>query len=322
MKKKDERLHAQMVCPSCGETVDVDEKVLAAFKDEVRIQLESELIAKENKLQELLEKNRAEIRKEIENQSLVKMKQKDKLILDLKNQIQKVNQKIEASTVSAQSIGETQELAIEDFLSTEFKTDTVIPVPKGVKGADCVLVCEFKNQIIGRILIESKRVSSYSENWLDKLRENNLNLKTQCDAMILITSKMPSGITDKIIFKDGIWICEFNPETIKQLILILRFSMLKISEVVAANKSHDQQAIIDYIHSTEYKLLMQRVLRGFQNLGDSFQQEKKRMDEYYKIRHQALSDMLESTLQLTTSMRDRLPSIPQLEFIPQLNKAS
>ena len=66
--------------------------------------------------------------------------------------------------------GEVQEELIEDYLSRKFPSDNVVPIKKGQKGGDCILVIKSNTgEEIGKIYFESKDQKSFSEDWPNKL---------------------------------------------------------------------------------------------------------------------------------------------------------
>ena len=59
---------------------------------------------------------------------------------------------------SQQTQGEVQEMILEETLKSEFIYDDIIPVPKGVNGADVIQIVKNKNGIeCGKIILESKK---------------------------------------------------------------------------------------------------------------------------------------------------------------------
>ena len=84
-----------------------------------------------------------------------------KTIADLQKTIDELNIKISKSSQQLQ--GEVAELAIESSLQSHFTNDSIIPVPKGVKGADVIdTVISPIGVQSGKIIIESKRTKAWS----------------------------------------------------------------------------------------------------------------------------------------------------------------
>ncbi len=288
-------------CPNCHSSFQLDELLINEFKDSIRLEFEGELLNREAELSEKLEIARKEIREQVQQESSLTIKTKEKLISDLKDQLTKVRQKLDNS--SQQMTGEIQELALEAILSQTFPADLIKPIAKGRNGADCSQYVRSKSGAeIGTILYESKRVNTFSPAWIDKLKKDNLNAK--CDITVIVTSAMPKDITGKFGVKDGVWICVFEPEAIKQLALVLRYGLLKICELRTTQKSGDTKAekLIQYLSSSEYQNQVENVLKGFQILEQSFKDEKTKLTKMWKLREQQLQDTLASTLEVFDSI--------------------
>ena len=110
---------------------------------------------------------------------------------------------------SMQMQGDTQEVAIENYLQETFTDDLVQPVKTGTRGADCMLVLRKRNENrdIGRIYFESKRTKHFHNTWLEKFKGDMRAQKA--DLGILVTQTMP-GDLDHMGQKEGIWICTFQ----------------------------------------------------------------------------------------------------------------
>ena len=307
----------QIRCPNCKTSFTADESIISQFKHEMKLDLDEEYARREAEFTTRLERLRKEVRQQTKQESNLTIKTKDKLISDLKLQITKITEKIENS--SQQMTGEIQELELEAILATTFATDLVEPISKGVNGADCKLFIRSNDEnVFGSILFESKRVKNFSEGWIDKLKKDNLQAK--CDTMVLVTSTMPKGVTEKFIIKDGIWICLFDEETIKQLSLVLRYGIIKAYQITKAHNYSNTESdkIYQYLTSNEFKNQFENILKGYKNLDESFQEERKKLTSLWKIREQHLRDMLTNTLEFYGSIKGiagaAIPEIKMLEY--------
>jgi len=86
------------------------------------------------------------------------MKEKDKVIEDLKKEIENVKRKAEQGSIQLQ--GEIQELEIESILQENFPKDEIKPVEKGKSGADVLQIVKENDEEIGKIYYESKRTKT------------------------------------------------------------------------------------------------------------------------------------------------------------------
>jgi hypothetical protein len=113
-------------------------------------------------LDEEREKIRATSKKEAAEERALKEAEKDKLIGDLRLQIDELKRKSEQG--SQQTQGEVMELELEDLLRRQFPYDEIVPVPKGIHGGDTLQhVHDATGALCGTILWESKRTKTWSD---------------------------------------------------------------------------------------------------------------------------------------------------------------
>ena len=109
---------------------------------------------------------------------------------------------------SMQLQGEVMELAIEEWLASQFPLDTIDEIKKGAKGADCLQIVNTREQInCGTIYYESKRTKNFEKKWIEKFK-NDIRDK-RATVGVLVTEAMPSDM-DRMGLKEGIWICTYN----------------------------------------------------------------------------------------------------------------
>jgi hypothetical protein len=121
---------------------------------------------------------------------------------------------------------------------------------------------------------------------------------------------------EKIGQKDGIWICTFND--FKGLVLVLRESLLKISEAYSSqtNKGEKMEMIYNYLASTEFRLQVGAIVEGFAELQNGYYQEKRAMERIWKQREKQLDKVLLNTNHFIGSVKGILgSSIPELKQI-------
>ncbi|HPM02076.1 MAG TPA: DUF2130 domain-containing protein [Candidatus Cloacimonadota bacterium] len=242
----------------------------------------------------------------------LKIKERDELIGSLKKQVEEMSRKAEQGSMQVQ--GEVQELAIEEILRNMFPVDLIEEVGKGIKGADVIHTVRNRFGVdCGKILYESKRTKTFVNDWIPKLKADALTVKA--DVLVIITEALPEGI-EKIGQKDGIWICSFFD--FKGLVIILRESLLKISEAFSSqtNKGEKMQMLYDYLTSNEFMMQISAIIEGFSDLQDSYIREKRAMERIWKEREKQLQKVLLNTNHFIGSIKGIAgTSIPQLKEI-------
>src|SRR5262249_50695378 len=107
-------------------------------------------------------KIREQARKDAAEERALKEAEKDKLIHDLREQIEDLRRMSEQG--SQQTQGEVLELDLEERVRRAFPFDEIAPVPKGMHGGDLVhVVRDGPTSDCGIILWESKRTKNWSD---------------------------------------------------------------------------------------------------------------------------------------------------------------
>lgn len=276
------------------EKISFEEQVQSLKKKEEQMELE----IKEKVLAET-KRIASETKKEEEEKYLLSIKEKDELVNTLKNQIADLKRKAEQG--SMQSQGEILELEVERLLNSIYPQDNIKEIKKGVNGADCVqTVINSLGQISGMIAYETKRTKSFSNTWIEKLRAD---MRThRADIGVIVTEVMPDDMKQFGI-KDGVWICKFSE--VEGLSRVLRQMILKVSEVQEANEGREEkmQVLYSYLISEEFKQQMEAIVRGFVNMKNALESEKRSMKRIWKQREKELELIIDGATEMHGSIR-------------------
>ena len=114
----------------------------------------------------------------------LRLAEKEKQLEDQKKLAEEMKRKAEQGSMQLQ--GEVQELLLENILQNTFPFDKIIPVGKGVRGADCIqTICNPFGQECGKIIYESKRTNNFSTDWIEKLKHD---MRSQgADIAVIVT---------------------------------------------------------------------------------------------------------------------------------------
>jgi hypothetical protein len=244
----------------------------------------SELKEKEEELELQVEKQILERQKEIEDKARLKERESFELekikllkqIDDNKKLAEEMKRKAEQGSMQMQ--GEVQELALEDLLTKSYPFDKIQEVPKGIRGADSIqLVINSFQQECGTIVYESKRTKNFSNDWIDKLKQDQITCKA--DIAVLVTETMPNDM-DRFGERNGVWICNFNE--VRSLSFVLREMLIKTQSVKVSqeNKGDKMELLYSYLTSNEFVQNIKRIVENYDGMIDQLNSEKKAM---YKI---------------------------------------
>jgi hypothetical protein len=285
-------------------------KQRAAFEEE---QEEWEL----NKQREL-DAEKAEIQKKAVERLLedhqLKDKENDERTKGLIAQINDLKQRAEQGSQQLQ--GEALELILEDIIRTKFPRDEIIPVPKGVSGADILQkVFDDFGEYCGAILWETKRTKTWGNDWCNKLKKDQITAKA--DIAILVSKALPKAITS-FGHTEGIWITEHSYA--HGLVVALRSGLIQtgVARRNAENKGEKIDRLYDYLSSTAFLHQIESVVKSFQTMQEDLDNEKNAMKRIWKKREKQIEQVTEGTLEIIGSLQGimgkQMPQIHGLEL--------
>jgi|TARA_B110000093_G_C12959327_1_gene406435 hypothetical protein len=245
--------------------------------EELQLEVDKKMLEKQTEIEE---KGRAKER-EI---NMLREKEFQKKLEDQKKLIDEMKRKAEQGSMQMQ--GEIQELALEELLRTSYPFDNIAEVGKGIRGADCIqTVVNSLQQTCGSIIYESKRTKNFAGDWIDKLKQDQVNAKA--DLAVLVTETMPNDM-DKFGQKDGVWICGFNEA--KSLSLVLREMLMKTHSVKSSedNKGGKMEMLYSYLNGNEFIQTITRILEVYTNMESDLNTEKRAMTKIWKTREKQI----------------------------------
>jgi hypothetical protein len=257
---------------------------------------EAELeLSVQKKLQEEREKLSGEIRK-LEEQRIaaketefqLRLREMEKQLEDQKKLAEEMRRKAEQGSMQLQ--GEVQEIALEEMLRNTFPFDLVTEVGKGVRGADCIQTVRNNfGQECGQIIYESKRTTSFANEWIEKLKADMRNLGAEI--AVIVTKAMPKDM-DCFGIKDGVWICSFGE--VKALASVLRDGVIRVYGAAKSNenKGDKMHLLYDYLTSSEFAEQWKAIREGFMAMKLSIQKERDTMERLWKAREKQLEKVL------------------------------
>jgi len=246
------------------------------LSEEIRGLEEQKIAAKETDYQLRL--------KELEKQ----LNDQKKLAEDQKKIAEEMTRRVEQGSTQLQ--GEVQELALEELLRGTFPFDEIGPVGKGVRGADCIQTIRNNyGQECGRIIYESKRTQTFSQDWIEKLKAD---MRSQGALVaVIVTQTMPREM-DRFGEKNGVWICSFAE--VKALSYVLRDGIIKLFNAAKSqeNRGDKMQLLYNYLTSGEFGEQWKAIREGFLSMKQSIQKERDVMEKLWKSREKQLEKVL------------------------------
>jgi len=281
-----------------------EEKLKASRQRELEfLKKEQELANKEAELelsiQRRLQEERNKLSKEIrdieeqrvaqkETEYQLRLKELEKQLEDQKKLAEEMKRKAEQGSMQLQ--GEVQELALEELLRARFPFDEIGPVAKGVRGADCIQTVRNNfGQECGKIIYESKRTQSFSQDWVEKLKAD---MRSQGAMLaVIVTQAMPKDL-DRFGEINGVWVCTFAE--VKALSHVLRDGIIRVFNASKSqeNRGDKMHLLYDYLTSTEFGEQWKAIREGFLSMKQSIQKERDVMERLWKAREKQLEKVL------------------------------
>lgn len=283
-----------------------------------RRELEEQKATLELTLTRRLDEERAKIRetakKEAAEERHLKDAEKDKLINDLRVQLDDMKRKAEQGSQQLQ--GEILETTLEDLLRQQFPFDEITPVQKGVHGGDVIhIVRDASGAVCGIILWESKRTKAWSDGWLPKLRDDQRAAKAQI--AILVSLELPKDVTT---FRhiDGVWVTSVTCAI--SLTHALRAGMLEVGAAKRAlDGRHDKMEVLyKYLSGQEFRHRVEGIVEAFVTLREELEAEKRATQLRWAKREKQLDRAVTQTTgmygDLSGIIGGALPAIANLEL--------
>jgi hypothetical protein len=195
---------------------------------------------------------------------------------------------------SQQTQGEVQEMILEEMLKSEFIYDEIVPVPKGVNGADVIqIVKNQKGDECGKIIWESKKTKAWTEGWIQKLKDDQRSVKA--DLAVIVTSTLPSG-ADAISERDGVWVCDMKLAV--SIATILREQLLLVSREKASSvgKNEKMEIIYSYLSGVEFRQRIEAIVEAFQGMNASLQKERLAYEKIWTEREKQIQKVIKNTV--------------------------
>lgn len=214
---------------------------------------------------------REEASGEAAEQHRLKDAEKDKKLSDALKINEDLKRKLQQG--SQQTQGEVLELELEELLHDCCHLDEILPVPKGVQGADVLQKVINKSGIpCGSIIWEAKHTKSWSDGWLSKLKDDQQ--QARANIAVLVTGVLPKDI-ECFGRKEGVWITV--PQYVPGLVAALRIGLEEIAQAkrAVASKNETVEMLFNYMSGPEFSNRMGAIVRGFIGMKDDLDEEKR-----------------------------------------------
>ena len=290
---------------------------------------ELEFIKKQTDLEDKIRRQDLEIARKMqeERRTIIEKTQKESeekfrlLNSELRKQLEDTKSALsdaqrKAQQGSMQTQGEVLELSLEEALKHNFPHDKISAVPKGISGADIIqVVIHQSGQETGTIAWEVKRTKNWTQEWVQKLKDDSRQIKANIS--VLVSETLPKNISN-FGFYQGIWVCDYA--SVLGLTTALRNQILAVFNTVTVNigKEEKMEVLYNYLCSPTFAQRIEIIVETFVNMQRNLEKEKIAFGKIWAVRETQIKRLQDSTVKMYGEIQGiagkNLPNIELLEL--------
>jgi hypothetical protein len=258
----------------------------------------------------------AAIRNGVAERHDLKLKEKDRLIDELRQALETARRKSEQGSQERQ--GEVLEIDVQAELERRFPHDRVMPVPKGARGADLVHeVRDAAQRVCGTIVWEAKNTRRWQPAWLDKLKADQRALGA--GLAVMVSAALPDGIVE-FGRVDGVWIAGLRAWPALALALREQLIAVAFAHAAESGKQEKIEILYRYLSGDAFRSRIEAMVEAFAALQSGLNRERGAMERIWKEREKQIERVLATTAGMYGEVRGilgtSLPPVPALELDP------
>lgn len=238
----------------------------------------------------------------------LKDKEKDKQLNDLKAQVNELKRKLEQGSQQLQ--GEVAEIALKERLTSLFPQDEIVPVGKGMPGADVLQkVYTAGGQYCGTIIWESKNTKHWNEQWLTKLKDDQISAKAE--VAILVSTALPESVKHFANIS-GVWVTGFA--YVAEVATVLRENLVQLhkARLAEVGKDDKMELIYSYLSGPEFRQRITAIVESFIALREDLEREKRSMQRIWAKRDKQIERVINNIAGMYGDMQGII-SLPVIE---------
>ncbi|MBV8090706.1 MAG: DUF2130 domain-containing protein [Alphaproteobacteria bacterium] len=254
------------------------------------------------------------LRRGFAEQHELKLREKDKLIDDLRRALDDARRKSEQGSQERQ--GEVLEIDVEAELARRFPHDLVAPVRKGMRGADIVHeVRDTALRLCGTIVWETKNTRHWQPGWVDKLKEDQRAIGASL--AVIVATALPDGITE-FGRLDGVWVAGLRAWPALAMALREQLIQVAFAHAAAQGKHEKMECLYRYLAGDQFRSRIEATVEAFTALQRGLDGERRAMERIWKEREKQIDRVLANTVGMYGEVRgilgSTLPPVPALEL--------
>lgn len=273
----------------------------------------------QRKLDEERGRIEANLRQRLEENQMLRLKEKEKQIEDLRKALEDAQRKSQQGSQETQ--GEVLELDIEATLAEHFPDDEIRPVPKGMRGADILQKVRTRNgQSCGTIIWETKNTKHWSPAWIDKLKEDQRTVGAA--VAILVSVALPEEISGfgRI---DGVWIASLRSYPALAMALREQLTQVAFARNAQVGKNEKMEMLYQYLAGDEFRHRVDAIVEAFTAMDEQLHGERRAMERHWKEREKQIQRVIGNTAGMYGAMRGIIgQTMPEIQALSLESEAS
>ncbi len=254
------------------------------------------------------------IRRDYGERHDLKIKEKDKLIGDLRQALEEARRKSEQGSQERQ--GEVLEIDVQVQLERMFPQDLIAAVPKGMRGADLVQqVRDGGLRSCGAIVWEAKNTRRWQPAWIDKVKQDQRGVGA--GLAVIVTAALPDGVVE-FGRVDGVWVASLRAWPALAAVLREQLIQVAFAHAAADGKHEKMEVLYRYLAGDQFKSRIEAMVEAFTGLHAGLNRERAAMERIWKEREKQIERVLGNTAGLYGEVRGIMGSgvqpVPALEL--------
>lgn len=294
-----------------------EEKLAQATRQEIELRKEKMKLESDKQTFELekirqLEEAKSAIaeeaaKKAAEDQRYI-IAQLEKKISDATKKNEELARKLEQG--SQQTQGEVLELELEELLKSNFLHDEIVPVPKGVSGADIVQkVISKTGHHCGQIIWESKKTKTWGKDWIQKLKDDQRTIKA--DIAVIVSITLPEDVNG-FAFRDGVWICDTKMSIALATALRINLESVAREKIMSVGKNEKMDILYNYLTGIEFKQRVEAIIEAFSAMDEGLKKERNAFEKIWAEREKQIKKVMSNTIGMYGDLSG-LVALPQIK---------
>src|SRR5208283_2334729 len=160
-------------------------------------------------------------------------------------------------------------------------------------------VCDQTGQPCGALIWESKRTKAWSDGWIDKLKEDQREVKAE--VAVLVSSVLPKGLSGFARI-NGVWVCDHSLALC--LAHALRTGLMDVTaaKLGATGKSEKMEMLYEYLSGPEFRQQVEGIVEAFSGMRKDLDQEKRAMERIWAKREKQIERVVKNMGRMYGSM--------------------